>query len=93
LQVLPVGGHVMISCREQGEGMLVEIADDGPGIAASEHSKLFDPFYTRREGGVGLGLSVAQQIVAAHGGEITASASGLGGALFSIILPRFGEVA
>jgi signal transduction histidine kinase len=50
-------------------------------------SRVFDPFFTKREGGVGLGLAVVQQIIAAHGGEIHAGKSKLGGALFTITLP------
>lgn len=86
-QILPHGGKVMISTREDAGKLIVAVADDGPGIAPEEMSRVFDPFFTKREGGVGLGLAVVQQIIAAHGGEIRAGKSELGGALFTITLP------
>lgn len=88
LQILPEGGKVVITTRDQADRLIIEIADDGPGIAPEEIGRVFDPFFTKREGGVGLGLAVVQQIVAAHGGEIHAGSSELGGALFTIVLPR-----
>ena len=47
---------------------------------------MFDPFYTRREGGIGLGLTIVQQIVRGHGGEIWISESPWGGACFNVSL-------
>jgi len=87
LQILPQGGQVEISTHATAGNLVVEIADDGPGIPPQELARVFDPFFTKREGGVGLGLAVVQQIVAAHGGEIRAGNSVLGGALFTITLP------
>jgi two-component system, NtrC family, sensor histidine kinase HydH len=87
LQILPNGGQVAISTRENAGRLIVEIADDGPGIPLDELSRVFDPFFTKREGGVGLGLAVVQQIIASHGGQIHAGKSTLGGALFTITLP------
>ena len=87
LQILPSGGQILITSKDVGENMMVEIADDGPGVRAEDQAQIFDPFFTRREGGVGLGLSVVQQIVYAHGGEIHVGRSFMGGAMFTIILP------
>jgi signal transduction histidine kinase len=92
LQILPVGGRVSVSCKVLDGKLAVQIADNGPGIPFEDQSRVFDPFFTRREGGVGLGLAVVQQIVASHGGEITAGSSALGGALFTITLPIEGKV-
>lgn len=88
LQVLPRGGRIEIGASAQGEQVLVEIADNGPGIAPEARARLFDAFYFRREGGIGLGLAVVQSLVAAHGGEVEATDGPLGGALFRIRLPR-----
>jgi signal transduction histidine kinase len=87
LQILPHGGKVAVSTHDDTAKLILEIADDGPGITPEEMSRIFDPFFTKREGGVGLGLAVVQQIIAAHGGEIRAGKSKLGGALFTITLP------
>lgn len=88
IQILPKNGLITISTHDAVDRLILEISDNGPGMHPDDFSRIFDPFFTRREGGVGLGLSVAQQIISAHGGEIRAGASKLGGALFTIILPR-----
>jgi signal transduction histidine kinase len=87
LQIVADGGRVEISSHRDADRLVVEIADDGPGIPPQELARVFDPFFTKREGGVGLGLAVVQQIIAAHQGEIHAGKSALGGALFTITLP------
>ncbi len=87
LQILPVEGHVVIAARTRKNALDIEIADDGPGIPDDELARVFDPFFTKREGGVGLGLAVVQQIIRAHGGDIRAGKSDLGGASFTITLP------
>lgn len=88
LQILDRGGHVEIATRDDDSWLCVEIADDGPGLAPADRSKVFEAFFFRREGGIGLGLAIVQQIVSSHGGKIAASESKLGGALFSLRLPR-----
>lgn len=88
LQILRHGGRIEISTRDVGECLGIEIADDGPGIDPAERDKVFEAFFFQREGGIGLGLAIVQQIVVAHGGEIEAGESRLGGALFRILLPR-----
>ncbi|MFO1326231.1 MAG: ATP-binding protein [Rubrivivax sp.] len=88
LQVLPRGGRIEIGAQGDGEQVRIDIADDGPGIAPEARARLFEAFYFRREGGIGLGLAVVQTLVAAHGGDIEATDSALGGALFRIRLPR-----
>ena len=68
--------------------LTIEMADDGPGIDPAERTRVFEAFFFKREGGIGLGLAIVQQIVGAHGGDIEAAESKLGGALFRIRLPR-----
>src|SRR3569623_1208609 len=84
LHFVPAGGRIKIStCAE--DGMLVaSVADDGPGIPAELRARIFDPFFTRREGGIGLGLTIVQQIVQAHHAEIDAAESEWGGASFRV---------
>lgn len=88
LQILPRGGRVDVGARLDGSTLVIEIADDGPGIEPEARARLFDAFYFRREGGIGLGLAVVQTIVQAHGGAVEATDSAWGGALFRIRLPR-----
>ncbi len=87
LQMLSAGGQIAVACRVADGTLIVEIGDNGPGIPPENRSRVFDPFFTKREGGVGLGLAVVQQIVQAHDGHIRVAQSPLGGALFIITLP------
>lgn len=88
LQVLHKGGRVRASTADHGDRLEIEIADDGPGVPLEERDRVFEAFFFRREGGVGLGLAIVQQIVLAHQGNIVVSESDLGGAAFRIRLPR-----
>ncbi len=87
LQLVPEGGRLALASADTPEGIEVRVEDDGPGVAPEDRPRLFDPFFTRREGGIGLGLTIVQQIVEAHGGEIAVSESRWGGACFSVRLP------
>jgi two-component system, NtrC family, sensor histidine kinase HydH len=88
LQILGHGGHIELATHDDGQFLAIEIADDGPGINPAERAKVFEAFFFKREGGIGLGLAIVQQIIGAHGGTIEAAESRLGGALFRIRLPR-----
>lgn len=88
LQILGHGGHIEIATDDDEHQLYIEIADNGPGIDPAERTRIFEAFFFRREGGIGLGLAIVQQIVNSHGGEIEAAESRLGGALFRIRLPR-----
>ncbi len=65
----------------------VAVADSGPGIKPEASGRLFEPFFTTKPAGTGLGLAVSRAIARAHGGDILAGASALGGALFTLRLP------
>jgi signal transduction histidine kinase len=91
LQIIPRGGRIEVSAHAADGRVQVLIADDGPGIAPAALPRLFEPFFSQREGGFGLGLAAVQQIVVAHGGSVSAGASTLGGALFTVTLPELVE--
>ena len=88
LQVVAPGGRLEVGSGDESETLAIDIADDGPGIAPHERAHVFDAFFFKREGGIGLGLAIVQQIVQAHGGTIEAAASESAGALFHIRVPR-----
>lgn len=88
LQILGHGGQIVVTTKDAGNWFAIEIADDGPGIAPENRKRVFEAFFFLREGGIGLGLAVVQQIIVAHGGQIEATESELGGALFQIRFPR-----
>jgi signal transduction histidine kinase len=71
----------------------LRVRDNGPGIPAENLPRLFDPFFTAKEGGTGLGLALAKKIVDAHGGKLEAGAAPGGGAEFVVTLPKARPVA
>jgi signal transduction histidine kinase len=86
------------TARRHDGAVLVEVADEGPGVPAEERERIFERFYRsqRRQGGtsgVGLGLAICRDLVAAHGGAIWASANRPTGALFRVLLPAARPVA
>jgi PAS domain S-box-containing protein len=88
------GGHVAVRGRRQGEDAVVEIHDDGIGIAAHLLSSVFEPFVQgeraldRSEGGLGIGLMLVRSLVELHGGSVTAHSDGAGkGSRFDVTLP------
>ncbi len=74
--------------KELGSPVRVRVIDDGPGIPPEELEKIFDPFYSRRDGGSGLGLSIAHRAAEAHGGALFATSTPGEGATFVLVLPR-----
>lgn len=84
----PNGGKIQVDWHMFQHEILITIADQGPGIEASDQGQLFDSRYSRRQGGMGLGLAIAKKIILAHRGNIWAENLPDSGALFSIVLPR-----
>lgn len=84
----PQGGTVAVRVSSTaGGGVEVSIADDGAGFPPGLAERIFEPDFTLKAGGTGLGLAVVRQAVTAHGGEVMASACDAGGALFTVRLP------
>ena len=88
IQMLPNHGKVEVGITALQDTIQLTISDNGPGIPAGSQAQIFEPFFTQRAGGVGLGLAVVRQIVHAHQGEISYSPSQQGGAQFTITLPK-----
>ena len=80
-------GRVMLSAVPRGRSVLVNVDDDGPGIAADRREDVFRPFESGLTGGTGLGLTIARDIVRAHGGDISLEDSPLGGLRARVRLP------
>ena len=87
IQVLPEDGKILVLLKQVGHQAVIEVMDDGEGITAEHQTQIFEPFFTKRAGGVGLGLAVVRQIVQSHGGEISYQKSQMNGAQFTIVLP------
>ena len=85
---LPSGGRVMVATSAGASTVEVVVSDNGPGIPLQELHKVFDPFYTTRRDGLGLGLSISRTIVELHGGTLRATNGAGGGAVFTVTLPK-----
>ncbi len=90
---LRYAGHVSVSAGERGESVEIIIDDDGPGIPEDQRQEVFKPFFRLESsrnpgtGGVGLGLSIARDIIRSHGGDITLSGSPGGGLRARLVIP------
>lgn len=81
-------GVVLLEAHPDGDAWVdIRVSDSGPGISPQHRERLFEPFFTTRQGGTGLGLAIVKSVVDAHHGTIAAVDSPLGGACFSIRLP------
>lgn len=87
----PVGETVTCHWRVFHHEVLVEIRDRGSGLSPDDLTQIFTPFYSRRQGGTGLGLTIAKKIILDHHGNIWGQNLPGGGAQFSFVLPRYGE--
>jgi signal transduction histidine kinase len=85
VQAVPPKGEIRIrASRRNNEEAFIEISDNGPGVPQANRAEIFKPYFTTHAEGTGLGLSVVQQIVQAHGWEIECLANEPAGALFRI---------
>lgn len=89
-EAAPAGSTLVVEARAEDGVVELAVADAGPGVPPDLRGRIFEPFVTTRPRGVGLGLAVARQIVAAHGGEIAVGERPGGGARFIVRLPAAG---
>jgi signal transduction histidine kinase/putative methionine-R-sulfoxide reductase with GAF domain len=89
IQAMPAGGHLTLKARnsENGQWVHLSIQDSGIGIPGEDLNKLFDPFFSTKEGGIGLGLSIAHRIIDQHHGKIEVESAPGKGTLFTVWLP------
>lgn len=93
IQAMPDGGEVRVTAGCDRSHLLIEVSDEGCGIPPENMDRMFNPFFTTKESGTGLGLAVAHQIVAQHGGTLRARNNPMRGATFTVQLPRAPEGA
>lgn len=86
-QAMPGGGRLTISTHLENGRVRFSFADTGVGIAPEDQARVFEPLYTTKAKGFGLGLAIVQLLVDAHGGEVTVSSQPGAGACFSVLLP------
>jgi signal transduction histidine kinase len=91
IQAMPGGGVVRIACGQRRRGGhdygALTVEDEGPGVPEPIREKIFNPFFTTKEKGLGLGLAIAERIVDQHGGFLDVENRAEGGARFTLLLP------
>lgn len=82
---------IRVTSAEQDGRIIITVSDSGPGVPLHMRKRIFDPFYTTKDGGTGIGLSLCHRIVVDHGGSLSVHNKDSGGAEFKIELPLGGE--
>jgi signal transduction histidine kinase len=87
VQAMPEGGRLTVGTREKNGFQEIDITDTGSGIAAENKGKIFEPLFTTKAKGIGLGLAVSKSIIDRHGGQIEVKSTVGKGTMFTIRLP------
>ena len=88
LDAVGPGGRIWLLAESAGDGgWLISVCDDGPGVPEAEKERIFEPFYSAKADGTGLGLLISRKIVESYGGSLRATDRPGGGACFEILLP------
>jgi signal transduction histidine kinase len=87
LDAMPGGGTLTIQARALDNGVEMLFEDTGPGIPEEQRNNIFEPFFSTKEGGTGLGLTVSYNIVTSHGGTLDIVDGRGAGACFRLFLP------
>ena len=88
---MPDGGELFLSLHPEPDALRLEIRDTGVGIAPDALPHIFDPYFTTKGQGTGLGLATVHKIMEAHGGSISVTSEPGQGAVFRLLLPLGGE--
>jgi signal transduction histidine kinase/DNA-binding response OmpR family regulator len=87
MDAMPTGGKISITSKKKNGQAEIRIADSGPGMRAEDESRVFLPFYSTKERGMGLGLTIARRILREHQGELKLASNDEGGAAFALRFP------
>jgi PAS domain S-box-containing protein len=87
VEAVAPAGRVGVRARADAGQVAIDVHDDGPGVPEALRERVFDPFFTTRAEGTGLGLAVCARVVVAHGGDLRVGVGPWGGALFTVTLP------
>jgi PAS domain S-box-containing protein len=94
IQHAPIGSVVRVRASFDDDAVepwaRCTVEDEGPGVASEDRDRLFEPFFSRRKGGTGLGLPIVQRVAEAHGGSVRVENRPEGGARFTLLLPVTG---
>ena len=87
MQAMTTGGVLTLQTGETSDGVWVSVADTGGGVPQEQINRIFEPFYTTKKKGSGLGLMIVQRIVSAHNGRVEVESNVGRGATFRVWLP------
>ena len=87
-EAMPAGGSIELWAAQNEDSVVINVRDEGTGVAEENLQQIFDPFYTTKPAGTGLGLSIAHRIMEQHGGKIEAKRNHDRGMTFSLVFPR-----
>lgn len=92
LQAMSAGGRLEVKTETpDGEWVIISVADTGSGISEADQRRLFDPLFTKRAGGIGLGLALVRSLTEGHGGHVALQSEVGKGSVFSVHLPTNAE--
>ncbi len=87
IEAVSVGGHVTFELEGSHDAFTLRVLDDGPGIAEAVKARIYEPFFSTKESGTGLGMSIVYSLVSLHGGSISID-TGEHGTRFDVTIPR-----
>lgn len=90
-QAVSEGGTVYVNCNSDDDYVTLSISDTGCGISVKDMSNIFEPYFTKKSSGSGLGLMIVERIIREHGAELTIESEPGKGAVFSIKFPRYSQ--
>jgi signal transduction histidine kinase len=93
VQAMPHGGTLRLSCRRDGDGALVTVRDQGPGIPTDIRDKIFNLYFTTKKGGSGIGLAMAYRVVQLHHGSVEFTSVAGQGTTFYLRLPLLESIS
>jgi signal transduction histidine kinase len=91
VQAMPNGGRIVVSAAKEQATLKIRVRDQGTGIPKEMVDSIYDPFFTTKETGTGLGLPIAYQVIEQHGGELILEENSEQGACFAITIPAEGK--
>jgi signal transduction histidine kinase len=88
LDAMPQGGKITLAGQRTAQAVQLQVRDTGSGIPPEHLGQIFEPLYTTKPGGTGLGLYITHEIVAAHSGQIAVESIAGQGTVFTLTFPR-----
>jgi signal transduction histidine kinase len=90
IQAIEAKGKIMIQASEVDDSVMIDVIDNGRGISKEDLPKIFEPLFTTKQNGTGLGLASCKSIIENHGGTIECSSIVGKGTVFTVSLPKIG---